>query len=82
METSFERSPPVTTTGIRLMVLALKLVHELLVISVPLGSTVRALHELNITGVSRVTLVVFVIPEPVTILTHERVDHDMLIGDI
>lgn len=70
-----------TTTGTRLIVLALKLVHELLLISVPLGSVVRALHELNVTGVSSVTFVVFVIPEPVTILTHERVDHDILIGE-
>lgn len=77
-----ERSPPVTTTGIRLIVLALKFVHELLVISVPLGMVVVALPELNITGVSRVTFVALVIPDPTIRLTHDRVDHEMLIEDL
>lgn len=81
LDVSDERSPPVTTIGTRLILLALKLVPELFVICVQLGIVAVADHELKITGASRVIFVVSVIPVHWTILTHERVHPVVLIGD-
>lgn len=82
LDTSPVKSPPVTMIGRRLIVVASKLVPELLVIRVPLGIVAVAVPELNIIGTWRTIPVVLVIPLPLMSVIPESIHPVALIGDL